>query len=85
MFDVYVSGIDPNRIGEIDQIRQNVSKTLGVTGNDLELLLSTEDHMVCIQENVPESSAIKIRQALTSMGLLCSYRLRAGGRWGTCR
>ena len=82
MFDIYVMGINPERAGEIETIKKNVAKILKAEGEVLELLLAPTDGPVCIQENVSETQAIKIRQVLTDIGLLCSYQLRSTSRWG---
>ncbi len=82
MFDVYVSGVDPKRIGEFEEIKKNVGITLNIEGEILDHIVSPEDDLVLIQENVSEKDAIKIRKVLVDIGLLCTYQLRKTSRWG---
>ncbi|WP_347988197.1 hypothetical protein [Methylomonas sp. AM2-LC] len=81
MFDVFVSGVNPNRLGELEDIKQNISSTLGIEGENLEMLLASDGELVCIQENIPENQAIKICNILTEMGLLCSFEVTKTTRW----
>lgn len=81
MFDVYVAGVEPSRIGDLDAIRENVRTILGAEGETLDMILS--GNTVCIQENISEQNAIKIRDILTGIGLVCSYQMvRKQSRWG---
>ncbi|MGD0958505.1 MAG: hypothetical protein ABSB19_01725 [Methylomonas sp.] len=81
MYDVFVSGVNPGRIGELESIRENVRATLGIAGDSLEMLLNANGQLICIQENIPENKASKICQVLTELGLLSSYERTNAKRW----
>lgn len=81
MFDIYVNGVDPERLDEFDAIRESVGQTLKVSGDDLDVIMSSGDHPVCIQKGVPENQAINIRKALNKLGLVCSYQQQKSLRW----
>lgn len=82
MYNVYVNGINPIHSDNIESIRKNVGTTLGAEGENLELLLFPTNGQVLIQEDVSEKQAIKIQQALTELGLLCTYEQEMQSRWG---
>lgn len=81
MFDIYVNGVIPTRLDELDTIRLKVGQTLKIDGEDLELILSSGAGPICIQENVSEAMAIKVRDTLTKLGLICTYKQRKAFRW----
>lgn len=80
LFDVYVNGINPQRLGELDTIKKNVALALSQQ-QDLERLLYPVSGAVCIQKNISESAARKTSAILTKMGLLCSHQPSKQNYW----
>ncbi|WP_394752424.1 hypothetical protein [Crenothrix sp.] len=74
MIDVYISGINPQQIGNLEDIKKNVDLQLGIKGLQLESLLNPIVNLICVKKNVSENEAIKFCEALTKLGLLSTYQ-----------
>jgi rubrerythrin len=73
MFDVYVKGINPERIDELEDIKKKIVVALAGE-QDLERLLYPKGGSICIQKNISEADAKQTSKLLADLGLLCTYK-----------
>jgi hypothetical protein len=70
-FDIFIRGINPERLDEADAIRANAAKTLQIRLTDLDDLLAQPS--VCIHRNATEEEAKNYQRTLTKLGLVSLY------------
>ncbi len=71
-FDIFVYGIDENRLDESEQIKENAAKMLQITLEQIEEILATDN--ACIYQDASEEEAQKYQDVLGKIGLVCSYK-----------
>jgi hypothetical protein len=82
IYDMYVNGIDPQRAGELEDIKHSVGMMLNIQGSELDAFFSFKAGAVCIQKGISEQGAIIFHRKLLKMGLLCFYQPRqVASRW----
>jgi hypothetical protein len=74
MYDVYVNGVDPKRIWNLENIKKDIANELGIENQKLDQLCHSESTPVCFQKNLSKQAAIKICDKLSSLGLICYHR-----------
>jgi|GEM_PF-871102 len=70
-FDIFIRGINPERLNEADSIRVNAAKTLQISLSELDDLLAQPN--VCIHRNATEEDAKNYQRTLTKLGLISLY------------
>ncbi len=72
-FDIFIKGINPERIAETESIKANVAKVLQISLKDLDELL-VQPNGACIRREASEDEAKHYQISLTKLGLMCLYR-----------
>ncbi len=70
-FDIFIKGINPERIEEADSIRVNAAKALQISVSKLDELLAQPS--VCIRRDANENEAINYQRTLSKLGLVSLY------------
>ena len=71
-FDIFVKGINPDRLEESEQIKKQLSEALKISLTDVDELLALPNG-ACIRRNTAEKEAIEYQRALTKLGLVALY------------
>lgn len=71
-FDIFIKGINPDRLKESEQIKKQLSEALQISLSDVDELLLLPNG-ACVRRNTPEKEAIEYQRALTKLGLICLY------------
>lgn len=71
-FDIFIKGINPDRLEESEQIKKQLSEALQISLTDVDELLLLPNS-ACVRRNTPEKEAIEYQRALTKLGLICLY------------
>lgn len=71
-FDIFIKGINPERVHESEQIKIQVADALHISLADVDELFSLPNG-ACIRRNASEQEAINYQRALTNLGLVCLY------------
>lgn len=70
-FDIFIKGIDPERMNEADAIRVNVAKALQISESRLDELLTQPS--ACIRRDANEEEAKNYQRTLSKLGLISLY------------
>jgi hypothetical protein len=70
-FDIFIRGINPDRLAEAETIRVNAAKTLQISLSELDALLAQPN--VCIHRNATEEDAKNYQRTLAKLGLISLY------------
>lgn len=72
-FDIFVKGINPDRLEESEQIKKQLAEAFKISLTDVNELLSLPNG-ACVRRNIAqESEAIEFQRALTKLGLVSLY------------
>lgn len=71
-FDIFIKGINPERLDESEQIKKQLTEALQITLTDVDELFALPNG-ACIRRDTPEKEAIEYQRALTKLGLICLY------------
>ncbi|MDD5227635.1 MAG: hypothetical protein PHD53_02425, partial [Methylococcales bacterium] len=70
-FDIFIKGINPERLDEVDSIRINVAKALQISVSKVDELLAQPS--VCIRRDANEEEAKNYQRTLSKLGLVSLY------------
>lgn len=71
-FDIFVKGINPDRIEESEQIKKQLADAFQISLADVDELLALPNG-ACIRRELTEEQAIEYQRALTKLGLVVLY------------
>ncbi len=72
-FDIFIKGINPERVAETETIKVNAAKVLQISVADFDELLAPPNG-ACIRREANEDEAKHYQLTLTKLGLVCLYR-----------
>ncbi len=72
LFDIFIKGIDPERISEEKEIKIQAAKVLQISLSELDELLA-QPNGACIRRGSPEDEAKQYQRTLSKLGLVCIY------------
>lgn len=71
-FDIFIKGINPDRLEESEQIKKQLSEALQISLTDVDELLSLPNG-ACVRRDTQEKEAIEYQRALAKLGLIALY------------
>jgi len=73
LFDIFIKGINPDRLNETVEIKAHAVKMLQISASEVDELLA-QPNGVCIRRNSPEVEAKNYQYKLGKLGLICICR-----------
>jgi hypothetical protein len=73
-FDVFIKGIQPDKLDNAEQIKEKLGKYLKVESSQVEALWLNKAGGHCIRRDVSSEEAQKIQATLVKGGVICTYK-----------
>ena len=74
VFDVFIKGIQPDKLADAEQIKEKLAKYLKVESSQVEALWLNKSGGYCVRRGASSEEAQKIQATLVKGGIICTYK-----------